>query len=286
MATLHFFGGEKGGVGKSFVTRTAVQYHLDRGIKFSLFDADRGNPDVKQTYQTVGCRDAIFSEEKKYEDKAISTYLAAQKKTTLVNLPAHISLSLKAWFKRNRIFDFAEQEQVEITHWFVCSGGYSSIKIFEEYLDHFGDTINHVLVKNLGLCEEWETLEQEESLMEKIDSLGVKVIDFPEFIGKSCCNVIEKKRLTFELAKEYEAFNIFDRQRVKTFLEEAYLAFDRAGVFYDEVEVNSDDFESMKPLDTTKLSKIPEVREPGNGKKVASSRNKAVSQETTNSLTI
>ena len=241
MGRLHFIGGEKGGVGKSMVTRTAVQYHLDRGIKFSLFDADRGNPDVKQIYQSVGCRDAIFSENKKHEDKAISVYLAAQKKTTLVNLPAHITLPFKAWFEKNRIFNFAERERVEITHWFVCSGGYASLNIFEEYLDYFGGKVNHVLVKNWGLCDEWETLENEDDLMEKIEEYEVKILNFPEFIGKSCGNTIDKKRLTFGVAREYEDFNLFERQRIKTFLDEAYQAFDDAGVFSEEVEVGSDE---------------------------------------------
>ncbi len=267
MGILHFFGGEKGGVGKSFVARTAVQYHLDRGLKFSLFDADRGNPDIKNIYQSVGCREAIFSESKKYEDKAISVYLAAQKKTTLVNLPAHITLSFKAWFERNRIFNFAEKERVEITHWFVCSGGYASLKIFEEYLDYFGGKVNHVLVKNWGLCDEWETLEEEESLMEKIESLEVKIIDFPELIGKYCCNTIEKKRLTFGVARESEDFNLFDRQRIKTFLEEAYSAFDGAGVFYDDVEVGSAEFEKAKLVKSAELAKVSKVSESSNGKK-------------------
>ena len=48
MATLHFVGGEKGGVGKSFVTRTAIQYLLDRGVDFALFDADRSSSDIKR----------------------------------------------------------------------------------------------------------------------------------------------------------------------------------------------------------------------------------------------
>ena len=51
MATLHLIGGEKGGTGKSLVARTAAQYHLDRGIEFALFDADRHNPDVKRAFQ-------------------------------------------------------------------------------------------------------------------------------------------------------------------------------------------------------------------------------------------
>ncbi len=36
MATIHLIDGEKGGVGKSFVARTMIQYCLDRNQLLSL----------------------------------------------------------------------------------------------------------------------------------------------------------------------------------------------------------------------------------------------------------
>ena len=177
---------------------------------------------------------------------------------------------------------------MEITHWFVCNGGYASLKIFGEYLDYFGGKINHVLVKNLGLCDEdeWGTLEDDESLMEKMDRLDVKIVNFPEFFGKPCCNVIEKKRLPFGVAREFGEFNLFDRQRVKTFLAEAYRAFDEAGVFYYEIEVGSNGFSARKPSDSAKLIKLPKGAESANGKgkgKVTSGK-EVVSEQTDNSV--
>ena len=78
MAEIFLFSGEKGGVGKSFVCRTAVQYHLDQGVSFVLFETDRSNPDVKRIYgQATGRRVSVFSEGEKYEDAANSIYNAA-----------------------------------------------------------------------------------------------------------------------------------------------------------------------------------------------------------------
>ncbi len=74
MGTLHFFGNDKGGVGKSLVAKTAAQYHLDRGIDFALFDADRSTPDVKEAYKNCGCRSVIFSESKEYENEPRPVY--------------------------------------------------------------------------------------------------------------------------------------------------------------------------------------------------------------------
>ena len=233
MAMLHFFGGEKGGVGKSFVARTAVQYHLDRKKDFALFDADRSTADVKRTYQSVGCGDAIFSESEKYEDEANSIYLEAEKKTTLVNLPPNIMTSLQHWFNNNKILEMAEKDGVGITHWFVCSGEPTSVRLLGKYLSYFQGKINHILVKNLMPGNDWEILEEDDFIQQKITDYAIKVVDFPEFLPTNTLYRISQKGLTFGEAKEDREFNPLYRNQIKTFLDEAYQAFDNAGVFCD-----------------------------------------------------
>lgn len=43
MATIHFIGGEKGGVGKSVVSRLLAQYLIDHKLPFLGFDSDRSH---------------------------------------------------------------------------------------------------------------------------------------------------------------------------------------------------------------------------------------------------
>ena len=43
MTRIHFIGGEKGGVGKSVVSRVLSQYFIDREIPFLGFDTDRSH---------------------------------------------------------------------------------------------------------------------------------------------------------------------------------------------------------------------------------------------------
>ena len=43
MSHIHLIGGEKGGVGKSLVSRLLAQYFIDRQIPFSAFDTDRSH---------------------------------------------------------------------------------------------------------------------------------------------------------------------------------------------------------------------------------------------------
>lgn len=231
MADMHLFGGEKGGVGKSFVCRTTIQYHLDREIDFALFDADRSNPDVKRIYSSVGCKEAVFSENEKYEDEAKSTYVSAIKKQTLVNLPAQIINPFQDWFEKNELFDIAPDDGVEFVLWFVCSGGYDSLELLKQHFVHFHNKLNYVLIKNQGICDDWESLDTNDYIQEKITEYGVKVLNFPKFVGNKTRNTIDAESLTFGAAKEEKGFDSIDRQRIKSFLKKAYQEFDDSGVF-------------------------------------------------------
>jgi CO dehydrogenase nickel-insertion accessory protein CooC1 len=41
MTIIHLIDGEKGGVGKSFLARTMIQYGLDRELSFIAVETDR-----------------------------------------------------------------------------------------------------------------------------------------------------------------------------------------------------------------------------------------------------
>ena len=231
MATMHLFGGDKGGAGKSTVCITATQYCIDQEIEFTLFDTDRSNPDVKRIYSSIGCKKAIFSENEKYEDKANSIYLSAIKKPTLVNLPAQIINPLQYWFDKNELFDLAVEDRVDFVVWFVCNGSYDSLTLLKNYFAFFQRKVNYVLVKNWGVCDDWESLNSNKYIQDQIQEYDVKVIDFPKFVGKKTKNIIDEKSLTLGAAREDASFNTIERQRVKSFLKKAYQEFDDSAIF-------------------------------------------------------
>ena len=242
MAAIHLFGGEKGGVGKSFVCRAAIQYHLDNSTSFAVFDTDRSNPDVRRIYQETGCRVAVFSEGEKYEDKANSIYHAALEKRVLVNLPAQVWIPVKDWFERNELLEISQEDGVEFYYWFICDGGYDSLKLFGKSLSYFQSDVPHILVKNWGKCDDWEPLDNDENLLSLMAEYQVKVIDFPKFIGNADRNAIDAESLTFGVARSSKKFGSISRQRVKRFLREAYAAFEGTGAFSFESspQINSE----------------------------------------------
>lgn len=235
MTHIHLFGGEKGGVGKSFVCRTAIAYHLANQIDCVPFDTDRSNADVLRIYGTAaGCRQAILSEADKFDDAANAIFnTALDGRRVLVNLPAQSMPSLVLWIENNELFEVAQEGGVEFVSWFISDCGLDSLKLFEDSLDRWGDQVQHVFVANFGMTERWERLKQNQDLMKRITALGVKLVKFPKFVGRSDRDKIDELSLTFEQAVGRDEFGAIGRQRVKSFLRKSFEQFERVGVFDD-----------------------------------------------------
>ena len=56
MGTVHFIGGEKGGVGKSLMARLLAQYFIDHGQPFLAFDCDKTHGALMRFYAAILAR--------------------------------------------------------------------------------------------------------------------------------------------------------------------------------------------------------------------------------------
>ena len=234
MTAIHWFGGEKGGVGKSFVCCSAIEYMQAKKKDFIAYDTDRSNPDVLRLYkQAAGCRPAILSEAEKYEVAAGTIYNAAleEGKPVLVNLGAASFRSLKLWIEKNYVLRSAKLNGITFYNWFVSNGGSDSLRQFGEALDYFGDSVQHVFVKNFGMTDDWSALDANDKLLQRMDAAGVTVLEFPRFVGNRDRNLIKDLGLTFAAAQQHEAFDTLSQQRIKFYLDDVFEAFDEAGVF-------------------------------------------------------
>lgn len=236
MGTINFFGGEKGGCGKSFICRAAVQYNLDKGREFVVFDTDRSNPDVNRIYEKIS-KVAVLSEGREYERMAYPIYNEAiGKKDVLVNLPAQVFIPLQQWIERNGLLEIAPEDGVKFCMWFVSDGGYDSLKLLRESLETYGKAIPHIFVKNNGRCFDWRHVESDKKLQALLSKYEVTSIDFPEFIDNADRNYIDTNSLTFGEALQAKNQTSIFRKHVQQFLEQAYTAFDKVGVFSDDAD--------------------------------------------------
>jgi hypothetical protein len=232
---LDFFDGEKGGVGKTFVAKTAIQYQIDNRKDFIVVEADRSNPDVHQVYRQY-CKVAYFTENDKLATKADRIFELAMKKNTLVNLPSQVQTPFKTWFDTNNLFELGKDYGVVFRKWFVTNGEFDSINLFLKSLEIYGDLMPHFLVKNWGLCEEWDQLTEDPNVKEAIEKYKVEVVEFPK-LGYMERYFINKHRLSFEEAKKHTELTILGKQRVSNFLKSAYAAFDETKAWVDSAKM-------------------------------------------------
>ena len=233
MSTIHLPTGEKGGVGKTIVTRTMIQYGLDRNFPFTAVETDRSNPDVARVYKDI-CKYAIFSEDEKQLDKADSIFEYAIDKPVIVSLPSQVHRAVSNWIDRNDLFEIGSLYKVDFCNWFVCNGRFDSVKLLIASINHYQNRMTHILVRNWGVCDDWSQVEQDLDLQKLIKKYRVKIIDFPKLEHKEAY-LIDKNRLNFAEARKHKDFTILGKQRVTNFLNSAYAAFDSTGVWHESV---------------------------------------------------
>ena len=229
LGTIHLIDGEKGGVGKSFVARTMIQYALDRNLPMVAVETDRSNPDVAGVYENI-CEYAVLTEDEKQADKADRIFEMGMEKDVIVSLPSQVHRAMKSWIEKNQLLTLGNEYGVSFCKWFVCNGEYDSIRLFLASLNCYEKKMTHILVRNLGLCDEWSPIDEDEAVQKLIKKYRVKVIDFPK-LGYKERYKINQNRLRFDEAMKYKDFGVLGRQRVVNFLKAAYSAFDSAGVW-------------------------------------------------------
>ena len=231
MPTIHLIDGEKGGVGKSFVAKTMIQYAIDKGLSYTAVETDRSNPDVANIYGDI-CKRAVLSENEKQAHKADRIFELALSKPLIVSLPSQVHKPLRNWIEKNKLLEISSEYGVKFQKWFVSNGEFDSIRLFVKSLNYYGDKVPHILVKNWGLCDEWEQIEDDPLVQEAIKNQNVKIIDFPK-LGHNERYLINKEQLTFGNARESEKLTILGKQRVVNFLNSAYAAFDSTGAWQE-----------------------------------------------------
>jgi hypothetical protein len=229
MAIIHFIDGEKGGVGKSLFARVMVQYCCDRQLPYVLVEADRSNPDVGEIYPEK-CERAIFSEAERKAYDADRIFELAIKTPVIVNLPAQVFPAVTDWIERNGVLEMGAQHGVSICKWFICTGGYDSVQLFIKSLKQFDGRVQHVFVRNWGLCDDWSHLEDRAELQNLLAKQKVPVLDFPKFSYRERDH-LDAKRLAFSAGRESGDLGVLGKQRLHTFLKSAYQAIDQANIW-------------------------------------------------------
>lgn len=127
MKSLNFIGGEKGGVGKSVISRVLAQYFIDHQKPFSGFDTDRSHASFRRFYTDYASRvivdtyeglDLIASDFE--DDDTIAD------KNVIVDLAAQTAQPLARWIKDSDLLSLFHEMNVKVYFWHVADGGKDS----------------------------------------------------------------------------------------------------------------------------------------------------------------
>jgi hypothetical protein len=227
MNTIHFIGGEKGGVGKSVVARVLAQYLIDSHIPFIGFDTDRSHGALMRFYSDYASPTVIDNFESL--DLIIETAVAQPEQRVIVDLAAQTHYPLATWIDTSGVLELAEELGITLYYWNVMDSGKDSVDILDTLLDHYGSRLNYILVQNQLRDEQFTTLEFS-GVKDRALNMNAKVITI-KHLHTPVMTKIDANSLSFWAAKHRDlehlnTLGLLDRQRVKMWLNHVYSQLD------------------------------------------------------------
>lgn len=228
MGRIHFIGGEKGGVGKSVVSRLLAQYWIDQETPWRGFDTDRSHGALLRYYEGYAVPVEVTVPE---ELDRIVEVAAGGASEVLVDLAAQSEQSLHRWIESGALLELAKEIGVQIYFWHVMDDGKDSVRLLERLFERYGQDANYVVVLNHGRGSDFSML-SESPVQQVLQDWSVPIVELRALHRPTMLN-IDKHDRSFWGAVNGEASNILglmERQRVKVWTRSAYADFRRLGL--------------------------------------------------------
>jgi hypothetical protein len=231
MAHIHFIGGEKGGVGKSLVSRLIAQYLIDHELPFLGFDTDRSHGALLRFY--AGFASPVLIDRYEALDSIIEAAIEQPDRRLLVDLAAQTHDPLVKWMDESGVLEMAAESGFRITYWHVMDSGRDSVDLLKKLLDLFGGRLDIALVRNQMRGDDFGILERSGEEQRAL-SLGARVVTI-KHLSDAIVQKIDATSSSFWAAlhdtdKSHTGLGIMGRQRLKMWLRDAYGQIEAAGV--------------------------------------------------------
>jgi len=225
MANIHLIGGEKGGVGKSLVSRLLAQYFIDHSIPFLGFDSDRSHGALMRFY--AGYASPVLVDRYESLDAIVEAATENPDRRIVVDLAAQTQEPLTRWMDESQLLSLAPELGLNIRYWHVMDNGRDSVDLLKRLLDQYEGRLNYVIVQNQLRGEEFEILKAS-GLLERAQALKASVIAIRK-LHENSMTKIDAGSNSFWTATQPEdkggmKLGILERQRVRSWLKSAYEA--------------------------------------------------------------
>ena len=230
MSHIHFIGGEKGGVGKSLVSRVLAQYFIDRGLPFLGFDTDRSHGALLRFYGDYAAPAVIDREDSL--DRIVEAAVEDPRRRVLVDMAAQTQPALVAWMADSGVLGLADELGLTLSYWHVMDAGRDSVDLLAQCLDQFDARLRLVLMLNEVRGDSFDLLAASGQL-ERARALGAPVLRLRR-LHDATMQKIDGQSTSFWAAVNHSeraatGLGLLERQRVKVWLQRAYDEIDRAG---------------------------------------------------------
>lgn len=230
MAQIHLIGGEKGGVGKSLVSRLLAQYLIDHQRPFIGFDSDRSHGALMRFY--AGYASPVRVDRYDTLDAIIEAAVEDPDRTVLVDLAAQTQEPLQRWIDESGVLEVAAETGVTLRYWHVMDNGRDAVDLLGKVLAAYGDRVQHVLVRNQLRGDDFRLLEASPAWAQA-QALGAASLSI-RHLNDAVMQKIDSTNSSFWAAsqaadKDATGLGMMDRQRVKVWLRDAYAGLAQVG---------------------------------------------------------
>jgi CobQ/CobB/MinD/ParA nucleotide binding domain len=231
MSTIHFIGGEKGGVGKSLMARILAQYFIDHGQTFLGFDCDRTHGALLRFYTQYSA--ALAIDDYQSLDRLVDLAVAQPARAILVDLAAQAQQPLSRWMTDSRLLELAPDLKISLVYWHVMDNGFDSVELLRQLLDQFGQKIKLVLVLNQLRGERFEQLETS-GQRTRAQQMGASSMPLQR-LADATMQKIDANSRSFWAAMNNGAgvdgtLGLLEQQRLWVWIKRTYEEIDRIGV--------------------------------------------------------
>jgi hypothetical protein len=225
MTNIHLVGGEKGGVGKSLVSRLLAQYFIDHSVPFLGFDSDRSHGALIRFY--AGFASPVLVDRYETLDAIVEAAMENRERRILVDLAAQTQEPLTRWMDESELLSLAPELGLDIRYWHVMDNGRDSVDLLKRLFDQYEGRLHYVIVKNQLRGDDFEILKTS-GLLERAQTLHASVIAIKR-LQESSMTKIDAGSNSFWTATQPEGqggmkLGILERQRVRSWLKSAYEA--------------------------------------------------------------
>lgn len=227
MNKLHFIGGEKGGVGKSLVSRLLAQYLIDRELPFLGFDTDKSHGALLRFYGDYASPVVID----RYEsmDRIVEAAVEEPGRRILVDLAAQTHQFLTPWIEDSGVLDMSDELEMSLVYWHVMDSGRDSVDLLGRLLEQFGARLRLNLVLNEVRGDRFDILETS-GLKARAMEQGARVIGIRR-LQDTTMQKIDAHNASFWAAVNVaeqpgSGLGLLERRRVKIWQNHCYEAFD------------------------------------------------------------